>query len=219
MPSFSDVADALILPGCCMRKNPSPKEYLKDDMKMIGVLFCLYLISYWHGYHSLCIMVVATMNVITFQSGITFQDLYSKHIHLNQFDELDCSMESDVPDELSLKQREHGATSSTCLTEEQKEKLYEQFQQVVEETRLRNRKRSALNTARTPSTSTLIEESEVPPIPSSDAEDDYNDMPPLVSCNQQNTLLGNIYNMNAEWTDAPNHSDNHYLSNYVEKFN
>jgi hypothetical protein len=124
-------------------------------------------------------------------------------------------MESDVPDELSLKQREHGATSSSCLTEEQKEKLYEQFQQVVEETRLRNRKRSALNTARTPSTSTLIEETEVPPIPSSDAEDDYNDMPPLV--NQQNTLLGNIYNIDSECADVPNFSAYHYLHDYIEK--
>lgn len=214
MPSFSDVADALILPACCMRKNPSPKEYLKDDMKMIGVLFCLYLISYWHGYHSLCIMIVATMNVITFQSGITFQDLYSKNIHLNQFEELDTSMEADMSDELSLKQREHGATSSSCLTEEQKEKLNEQFQQVVEETKLRNRKRSALNTARTPSTSTLVEETEIPPIPSSDGEDD---MPPLISYDQQNTLLSTIYKINGENEDAPKFSAYHYLHDYVEK--
>lgn len=213
MPSFSDVAVALTLPACCMRKNPTSKDQLKDDLKMIGVTFGLYLISYWLGYHSLCILSTVTMDVIAFQAGITFHEIYSKPIHLNQFDELDSSMETDTvneDDSLSLKQREQGATSSNPLTEEQEEKLNEQFKQVVEETKLRNRKR---NVARTPSSTTLVEEGEISPRADSD---EYKDMPPLVRLDETNPV---IYTKGSSiaWSEVPNFSQTHYLHNYMEE--
>ena len=229
MPSFSDVASSLTLPSCCMRKNHTPKDELKDDLKVLGVTFGLYLTSYWWGFHSLCIFSMAVMNMIAFQAGISFHQYYSKPIHLNQFDELDVSTSSESSevneasaDELSLKQREQGATLPRALTEEQEEKLYQQLREVVEETNLRNRKRRVVNTARTPSSTTLCEEGEItsyPAIPQSDAEDendDYKDMPALVSQDEQKPLLHPIYQMGSRWENVPNFSQTHYLHNYMD---
>lgn len=226
MPSFTDIATALTLPSCCMRKNPTPKQQLKDDFKVLGVSFILYLLSYWLGYHSLCILSMATMNLITFQAGISFHEIYSKPIHLNQFDELDSSMDTDEPDEvdkLSLKQKEQGATRSRPLSEEQEAILNKKLQQLVEETGLRNRKRNAMPSARTPSSSTLVEEGEIgacPPIPYSYSEEDrdeYKDMPPLVSPDDYNPIIRNVSGLNMAWSEVPNFSQNHYLHNYMEE--
>jgi hypothetical protein len=214
MPSFTDVAAALTLPSCCMRKNPTPKEQLKDDLKVLGVSFGLYLLSYWLGYHSLCMLSMATMNLITFQVGVSFHEAYSKPIHLNQFDELDSSMEADNFDNVSLKQKEQGATSSCGLTEEQEAILNKKLQQVVEETGLRNRKRNDISTARTPSSNTLAEEgwtTSCAPIPYSYTEeedrDEYKDLPALLSSD----------GFNVKWSEIPNFSQNHYLHNYMEE--
>lgn len=220
MPSFSDIAASLMLPACCMRKNPTPKETLQDDFKMLGISFSLYMLSYWYGFHSLCILSMATMNMIVFQAGITFHEIYSKNIHLNQFDELDTSMEADDDDTdtRSLKQKEHGAPMSSPMTEEQKEKLNEQLQRVVEETTLRNRKRSGLITARTPSSTTLIDESSsYPPIPSSDVEDDYKNMPPLVRPEEANPVIQKPVAHTLVWSEVPNFSQTHYLHNYMDE--
>lgn len=196
MPSFSDVAAALVLPDCCMRKNPTRKQQLYDDVRMLGVCFSLYLISYFMGYHSLCLLSIATMNTITFQVGISFHELYSKPIHLNQFEELDSSMEED---DLSLKQKEHGATLSNPVSEEQENKVNEQLQRVVEETGLRNRKRASVPTARTPSSTTL-------------ADDEYKDMPPLVSQEEVKPTRHSLM-----WSEVPNFSQTHYLHNYMDE--
>jgi hypothetical protein len=201
-----------------MRKNPTPKQQLEDDLKVLVVSFGLYLLSYSLGYNYLCILSIATMNAITFQAGITFNEIYSKPIHLNQFDELDSSMEADDFDNLSLKQREQGATSSGSLTEEQEEKLNEQLQRVVEETTLRNRKRNDISTARTPSSSTLAEEGDITscaPIPYSYTEEDnndYKDMPGLFPSDESNPVIRNV---STAW--IPNFSQNHYLHNYMEE--
>jgi len=240
MTSFSDVASALALPSCCMRNNPGPKQQLKDDLTVLSVTFGLYLFSYWCGFHSLCILSMAVMNMITFQAGISFHEYYSKPIHLNQFDELDTSTSSEdteinddvtgdhatgdhATDELSLKQREQGASVSRVMSEEEQEKLYQQLREVVEETNIRNRKRRILNTARTPSSTTLYEEGEIssyPAIPKSDTDDDrddYKDMPPLVSQDQPNTILHPIYQVDARWANVPNFSQTHYLHNYMDE--
>lgn len=226
MTNFSDVATSLTLPSWCMRKNPTPKQQMRDDVKMLGIAFSLYLLSYYMGFHSLCILALALMNMITFQAGVSFHQYYSKPIHLNQYDELDASTSSensytvDTTDELSLKQREQGASVSRGMTEEQEEKLYKQLHEVVEETRLRNRKRSALNTAHTPSSTTLCEEGEFtsyPAIPQSDAEDDYDDMPALVSPDEQNPIIRPTYEANTPWSNVPNFSQTHYLHNYMEE--
>jgi hypothetical protein len=135
-----------------MRKNPSPKDQLDDDLKMLGVTFGLYLISSWLGYYALSILSAVTMDVIAFQAGITFHEVYSKPIHINQLEELDSSMEVDEPD-TPLVEREQGVPASRCVTDEQM--LNEQFKQVVDETNLRNRKRAV---SRTPSSSTFVED-------------------------------------------------------------
>jgi hypothetical protein len=200
-----------------MRKNPTHKEQLKDDLRVLGFSFSLYLISYWLGYHSLCILSMATMNIITFQAGITFHEAYSKPIHLNQFDELDSSMEADAVDDsdnLSIKQKEQGATTSRCLTEEQEEKVNEQFRAVVEETTLRNRKRNSLNTARTPSSTTLVEDGEISPAKD---EGDYDDMPGLISPDEVNSVTGKKYSVNMTWSEVPNFSQTHYLHNNMDE--
>lgn len=219
MPSFSDIAAALMLPACCMRKNPTPKENLQDDFKMLGISFSLYLLSYWYGFHSLCILSMATMNMIVFQAGITFHEIYSKNIHLNQFDELDSSMEADEDDTdtRSLKQKEHGAPVSNPMTDEQEEKLNEQLQRVVEETTLRNRKRACLITARTPSSTTLVDDVSYPPIPPSDTEEDYKDMPPLVTPEEANPVITKSQSITLSWSEVPNFSQTHYLHNYMDE--
>jgi hypothetical protein len=200
-----------------MRNNPTPKQQLKDDLTVFTLTFGLYLFSYFWGFHSLCILSMALMNMITFQAGISFHEYYCKPIHLNQFDELDNSMDTDEDDSLSLKQREQGATSSTCLTEEQEEKLNEQLQKIVEETSLRNRKRSSLITGRTPSSTTLVEEGEIPPISNSDVDrDDYHDMPALISSDKANPLISKKADSKMVWPGVPNFSQNHYLHNYVD---
>jgi len=218
MPSFTDIASALRLPGCCMRNNPTPKQQLNDDLRVLGVSFALYLTSYWFGFHSLCLISMATMNLLTFQVGITFHEAYSKTIHLNQFEELDSSMdeEHDKSEYLSLKQRQQGASNSRSLTEEQEEKLNEQLQQVVEETKLRNRKRAAMTSARTPSSTTLVEEGEISPKPSKD--EDYSDMPPLVSPDDEtNPIITKAYTRTNVWSEVPNFSQTHYLHNYMDE--
>jgi len=135
-----------------MRKNPTPNQELEDDLKALGVLFSLYLFSLWLGYHAHCIILMLTMNVITFQLGITFHEIYSKPIHLNQFDELDSSMDTDN----SLKQ--------------EADILNKKLQGIVDEANLRNRKNPV---ARTPSSSTLAEEGDL--IPYSYTEEDNSD--------------------------------------------
>ena len=192
---------------------------------MLTLSFGLYLFSYWWGFHSLCILSLATMNLITFQAGNSFNEYYTKTIHLNQFDELDVSTSSDnsdTIDELSLKQREHGATSSRGMTEEQEEKLYQQLREVVDETGFRNRKRRSLATGHTPSSTSLCEDGEIssyPPIPQSDVEDDnddYTDMPGLVRVDEKDPVIKPIYSVNNAWTNVPNFSQTHYLHNYME---
>ena len=221
MPSFTDIASALRLPACCMRNNPTPKQELEDDLHMLGISFTLYLTSYWFGFHSLCLLSMVSMNLLTFQVGIAFHKVYSKTIHLNEFEELDSSMaaddDDDTNDNLSLKQREQGATSSRSLTEEQEEKLNQQLQRVVEETTLRNRKRAGMTSARTPSSTTLIEEGEISPRPPSNTDEDYRDMPSLISPdNETNPIISKAYTRISQWSEVPNFSQTHYLHNYME---
>lgn len=167
---------------------------------------------------------MTTMNLLTFQAGITFHELYSKPVHQNEINEADSSDSSDVSEELSLKQKEHGASISRPMTEEQEDKLNRQLQQVVQETRLRNRKRGVFNNTRTPSATTLVEDGEIPrtnspnddypPIPSSDTE--FDEMPALISPDDANPILRPIYNINKNWSDTPSFSQTHYLHGYMD---
>ena len=146
---------------------------------------------------------------------------------MNQFDELDESTSSDnsdilenFTDERSLKQREQGASSSRGMTEEQEENMYQQLREIVDETKFRNRKRRYLATGHTPSSTSLVEQDDVssyPPIPQSDVEDEYDDMPGLVRADEQNPVIRPIYDLNNAWANVPNFSQTHYLHNYMEE--
>lgn len=214
MPSFSDVASALVLPSCCMRKNPSPIQRVHDDIKMLSITFTVYFGSYILGWNALCLLSMAAINMSMFQVGMNYRALYIKETHLNQFDELDVSMNSeDVPssDDLSMKQKEHGARVSKTMSLEQEEKLNEQLQKVVEETTLRNRKRASMNSVRTPSSSTLVDDA-VDRVPPSNNEDEYAGMPALVSQEESNPIISQAYkNSTITWSHVPNFSQTHYL--------
>jgi hypothetical protein len=123
-------------------------------------------------------------------------------------------MDEDDTDTRSLKQREHGAPLSTPMTEEQEEKLNEQLQRVVEETTLRNRKRNCLITARTPSSTTLVDDVSYPPMPPSDTEEDYKDMPSLVKPEEVSPVKSKPITLS--WSEVPNFSQTHYLHNYMD---
>lgn len=161
---------------------------------MMGASFATYLLSYMLGFHSLCLLSLVSMNLLTFQVGINYHELKIKNIHLNQFDELDESTSSESSDDLSLKQREQGATVSKSMDREQEEKLNRQLRQVVDETNIRNRKRRGFNATRTPSTSTLMD----------DNDSDSNDMPPPLTASE-------VYRSNGLWNDVPSYSQTHYL--------
>ena len=219
MTRFSDIVSSLYQPSCCMRKNHTLSQNLKDDLTMLGLSFGLYLTFYMMGFHSLCLMTMASMNIITFQAGMSFYRLQREDNNMNQLDELDISTSSESSvEELSIKQKEQGATIANPMSLEQEEKLNEQIQRVVEETKLRNRKRTALTTCRTPSCSTLTDEgissddNDMPPlIPleyASDDSDSDNDMPPLIPLEYVNTNS----------TDTPNYSQSHYLHGYLDGY-
>jgi len=87
---------------------------------------------------------------------MSYKALYSKHIHLNDYEELDSSTEEG---ELSQKQMDQGASAPGTVADE--DRVNEQLQKVVDETKERNQMRAC------PSSSDLL-------------YDDYEDMPPLV---------------------------------------
>jgi hypothetical protein len=105
-------------------------------------------------------------------------------------DSLNTSLESDdshnsedeikVCDKnLSLKQREHGATLAKPMDEEDEIILNSRFQEVVEETMRRNEKRLNEKFPRTPTNTSLSD------------LDEYADMPPLVYLSSDNSSNSN----------------------------
>jgi len=241
MTRFSDIVNSVYLPSCCMRKNNTLSQNLKDDLTILGLSFGLYLMCYMMGFHGLCLMSMASMNIITFQAGMSFYRLQREDLHVNQFDELDISTSSESSvEELSIKQKEQGATVANPMSLEQEEKLNEQIQKVVEETKLRNRKRTALTTCRTPSCSTLTDEgissddNDMPPLVPIEYDSDDNDMPPLVPLGYVNSddsdmpssiPLEYVYSddsnmpleyVNTNSSDIPNYSQSHYLHGYMD---
>jgi hypothetical protein len=87
---------------------------------------------------------------------MTYKALYSKQIHLNNYEELNSSTGEG---ELSQKQMDQGASAPGTVADE--DRVNEQLQKVVDETKARNEMRAC------PSSSDLL-------------YDDYEDMPPLV---------------------------------------
>ena len=174
--------------SCCMRKNATSEEVLSDGIYINIVFVILYFAAYTIGFYmsSLAIFIAILINTVSIAIVIS-ETNYKNN------------------ENLSLKQREHGATRSRGLTDEQDEALYEQLYSIVEETRRRNEARSrALD--RTPTSSSLAETCE---------DDEYADMPELIdaiSINQnvlRNRRRINIFDYNPltplieEYDDMP----------------
>ena len=206
MTHLSEYIENIIAPMCCMRKNPDPVQITHDYIcQMVFALF-VYTAAYFTKQHTLCLSAMTALHIIAFQTGIHFQSLY------------DANKKGVT--ELSLKQREQGASQSKCMTPEQNDKLDQQLKQVVEETRRRNLARMNTYIIRTPSNSTLEEndydyihnniknyptdftvtENNVSEVPTQ--TENYDDMPPLIP------LDSGYY-----------FSHNHYLHAYIDKEN
>jgi len=171
-----------------MRQNPTSNQVLSDGIYINIMCVILYFAAYTIGFYmsSLAIFIAILIN------SLSIAIVLSETVYKNT-------------DNLSLKQREHGATRSRGLTDEQEETLYEQLYSIVEETRRRNEARSrALD--RTPTSSSLAETCE---------DDEYTDMPELIdaiSVNQnvlRNRRRVNIFDYNTltplveEYDDMP----------------
>lgn len=151
---MTDTLETPIVPACCMRKNPTPYDVVYDGLQINMALVAVYIGSYALDYKVLCLSSFISFMLIT---------LHMTSVVNNAFPRVKRA-------ELSQRQRDQGAQNSRGLTEEQEDILYEQLQEVVDETRKRNQERRAIN--RTPTGTSLVAESA--------AEDEYTDMPPLV---------------------------------------
>jgi hypothetical protein len=174
--------------SCCMRKNVTNLETLYDGVHANVALSAMYLGGYMGGFNLVCLgsFLCILMN------SLYMWYIWEKEFIPLLYEDLDTSMESDTSDtsdnsenahvdpNLSLKQREHGATVSKAMEEEDEIILNSRFQEVVEETRRRNEKRLEKNTIpRTPTNTSLND------------LDEYADMPPLVSHDYSTPILNN----------------------------
>ena len=170
-----------------MRKNATSEDVLSDGIYINILLVILYFGAYAIGFYMSSVAIIIAFLINT----VSIVIVISETVYKNN-------------ENLSLKQREHGATRSRGITDEQEEALYEQLYKVVEETRRRNEARlHALE--RTPTSSSLVDQN----------DDEYADMPPLVdaiSINQnvlRNRRRVNIFDYNTltslieEYDDMP----------------
>ena len=183
MVSMTDCNAYIETPSCCFRKNPTHTQVLEDGMHMNIVLALFYIGSYSIGLHKVCLASFITLLLNSVFMCILFQDATLKLSELEAEikkepeaepepePEAEPEPEPEPEPELSIKQREHGASVSKCLNEEEDTVLYKQLYKIVEETRKRNEKR-ANSLTRTPTSSSLAEAT---------SEDEYADMPPLIS--------------------------------------
>jgi hypothetical protein len=174
--------------SCCIRKNATSEEVLSDGIYINILLVILYFGAYAIGFYMSSVAIIIAFLINTVSIVIVINETVYKN-----------------NENLSLKQREHGATKSRGLTDEQEEVLYEQLYSIVEETRRRNEAR-ACALERTPTSSSLAETCE---------DDEYADMPDLmdaISINQnilRNRRRVNIFDYNTltslieEYDDMP----------------
>jgi hypothetical protein len=178
--------------SCCMRQNPDAGDILEDGININFVLTLVYIGSYALGLNITCLgsflaILLNSMYMISLvypgvdgpDNGNTGNEddednAEDEQDEQDENDENDEQDENDLDKELSLKQREHGAAKSKCLSEEDDAVLYKKLYEIVRETQRRNDERSRA-LLRTPTSSSLAE-----PV---DSEDEYADMPPLVHAN------------------------------------
>lgn len=171
MVSMTDCNAYIETPSCCFRKNPTHTHVLEDGMHMNIVLALFYIGSYSIGLHKVCLASFITLLLNSVFMCILFQDAILKLSELEVEIKKESDSDSELEPELSIKQREHGASVCKCLNEEEDTILYKQLYKIVEETQKRNEKR-ANSLTRTPTSSSLAEAT---------SEDEYADMPPLIS--------------------------------------
>jgi hypothetical protein len=169
--------DTVDQPSCCMRKNPTYKQQVYDGVHANVALSAVYLAAYAAGFKFMCLGSFLSLIL----NSLYIWSIWDKAYGVEEVDSLNSSMESDENTDsadydtnLSLKQREHGATLPRAMDEEDEIILNSKFQRVVEETRKRNEARRLNTIPRTPTNSSLNE------------VDEYADMPPLISMDYSN---------------------------------
>ena len=179
MVSMNDTAEVNQSP-CCMRKNPTYKQQVYDGIHVNVALSAIYLAAYAAEFRFVCLGSFISIILNSAHIWTIWDKAFAREV--DEYDSLNSSMESDESEEseeldysnLSLKQREHGATVAKPMDEEDEIILNSRFQEVVEETRRRNEKRLGGTLPRTPTNTSLSD------------LDEYDDMPPLISSNEIN---------------------------------
>ena len=187
------MVDTLTPTTCCLRKNPSPRDKLNDNLCMLSVLTIVYFWLYVLKMDALTIDSMSFIHMTIFHVGMNVNEVYNE------------KKEDTVVPELSLKQREHGARLAKAMTPEQEQLLQQSLENIVEETRRRNESRIQRFT-RTPSNTTMTHNGEV----YEESTDD--EMPPLVP----------LYSYNVNKENVVRFSAGHYLQSYMDdeyKFN
>lgn len=186
------VTDMLSNASCCMRKNPSFKDMVIDDVSILLIALPVYIGAYYNRYDQLCIGSMLLIDMVSFHLGMLYaRTHYNKEDYHNPMDD---SLSSN--DELSQKQIEHGATSSKCLTAEQDNIINEQLNRIVNETMDRNHMRYIYSVTQDhPINTSPVEED----IIMNEDNDEFDDLPPLIPC------------------DMPATSEGHYLNGYINE--
>ena len=216
-----------------MRTHSEPKNILADGIHVNMILSFVYIGSYGAGMHGACLaafisIVLNSIYMISVLHMTIPEDEAEEAEEAedeedeeeDEAEEDDGTEEAEVDVNLSLKQREHGATLTKSLSEEDDAVLYEKLYQIVEETKRRNEERSRC-LVRTPTSSSLAN-------PACE-DDEYADMPPLIYTNtlpRQNPVLrnrrANIFDYNTlhptdEYSDMPALEPHpHYIPNIKE---
>ena len=167
--------------SCCMRHSHEPSDVLVDGIHMNVIMTFIYFGSYAVGLQRVCLAAFITILVNSMYMITIIHPLVPKENEADEADEAEAD-EAEEYTNLSLKQREHGATKSKSLSDEADAVLYEKLYEIVEETRRRNDARS-LALARTPTSSSLVE--------NTNSDDEYKDMPPLIDANSILRFRGN----------------------------
>ena len=175
--------------SCCMRKNPSLDDQIEDSLNANIVFYAIYFGAFTTGFN----MISLTSLLCLFANCFYIYSLWKKTLEPEiepeiqdiSADECDYSVDSDESDvnpthndDLSLKQREHGATLTKPMAEEDEIILNSRFQQLVQETKNRNNERLKNQLTRTPTGSSIND---------MDDTDEYDDMPALIP--QENIIF------------------------------
>jgi len=193
MVSMTDTVEYPKTCSCCMRQHSETSDILEDAITINFVLTLVYFGSYAVGMHMSCLgsflaILLNSMYMISLvypsvdnnDNGNTEEDEGAEGEEADdeeaedeedEEDEAKKHVAEEVDTDLSLKQLEHGAAKSKCLSEEADAVLYEKLYEIVQETQRRNEARCRALT-RTPTSSSLAA-----PV---DSEEDYADIPPLI---------------------------------------